>query len=109
MRQNYKLLSKLGHQGGIHNSFLTFWMDQGLIGLVIYLRSFILLFIQGAQKTRLAFPAMFAISFTAYFESWLVASLSAFAFLAMFIFTIVTSQEIRETNDQTTQEQLILN
>lgn len=98
MRQNYSFLSKLGHQGGIHNSFLTFWMDQGLIGLVIYLRSFILMFIKAAQKTRFAFPAMFAISFTAYFESWLVASLSAFAFLAMFIYTVLTSEEILPKN-----------
>ena len=107
MRQNYRLLSKLGHQGGIHNSFLTFWMDQGLIGLIIYLRSFILMFIKAAQKTRFAFPAMFAISFTAYFESWLVASLSAFAFLAMFLFTIITSEEIQEKRDETLEKQLV--
>lgn len=104
MRQNYGLLSKLGHQGGIHNSFLTFWMDQGLIGLIIYLRSFILMFIKAAQKTRFAFPAMFAIFFTAYFESWLVASLSAFAFLAMFIFTIFTSEEIQSQDSSKLNE-----
>nr|MBA3283665.1 O-antigen ligase family protein [Nitrosopumilus sp.] len=68
MRQHYGFLSKLGHQGGIHNSFLTFWMDQGLIGLLIYLRSYILVFIKGSQKTKLAFPIMFAITFTAIFE-----------------------------------------
>lgn len=94
MRQNYGLLSKLGHQGGIHNSFLTFWMDQGLIGLFIYLRSYVLMFIEASRKTKYAFPIMFAISFTAFFESWLVGSLSAYAFFAIFIFTIITSEEI---------------
>jgi O-antigen ligase len=94
MRQNYGLLSKLGHQGGIHNSFLTFWMDQGLVGLLIYLFSYILMFIKASKKTKLAFPAMFAISFTALFESWLVGSLSAYAFLAMIIFTFITSGDI---------------
>lgn len=94
MRQNYGLLQKLGHQGGIHNSFLTFWMDQGLIGLIIYLRSYILMFIKAAQKTKYAFPIMFAISFTAMFESWLVGSLSAYAFLGMVVFTVITSEEI---------------
>lgn len=108
MRQNYGQLSKLGHQGGIHNSFLTFWMDQGLIGLLIYLRSYILMFIKAAQKTKYAFPVMFTLSFTAMFESWLVASLSAFAFLALFIFTLITSEEIKPQYD-TESNQLILN
>lgn len=94
MRQNYGLLSKLGHQGGIHNSFLTFWMDQGLIGLLIYLRSYFLMFVEASRKTKFAFPIMFAISFTAFFESWLVGSLSAYAFFAIIIFTIITSEEI---------------
>jgi hypothetical protein len=94
MRQHYGMLLKLNHQGGIHNSFLTFWMDHGLIGLLIYLRSYILMFIKGSKKTKFAFPIMFAISFSAFFESWLVASLSAFAFLGMFIFTVITSEEI---------------
>ncbi len=105
MRQNYGLLSKLKHQGGIHNSFLTFWMDQGLIGLLIFLRSFILLFIKGAKKTKYAFPIMFGISFTAMFESWLVGSLSAFSFLAIFIYTLISSEEITPQIDlQTIKE-----
>lgn len=95
MRQHYDELNRLGHQGGIHNSFLTFWMDQGLIGLIIYLRSYILMFMKAVKKTKFAFPIMFSISFTAIFESWLVGSLSAFAFLAMFIFTLISSEEIK--------------
>lgn len=95
MRQHYPELSKLGHQGGIHNSFLTFWMDQGLIGLLIYLRSFILVFIKAAHNTKFAYPIMFAIAFTAIFESWLVGSLSAYAFLAMFVYTLATSEEMQ--------------
>jgi O-antigen ligase len=94
MRQYYGLLNKLGHQGGIHNSFLTFWMDQGLIGLIIYVRSYILMFISAAKRSKYAFPIMFAISFTAIFESWLVGSLSAYAFLSLVIFSIITSDEI---------------
>lgn len=104
MRQHYDELNRLGHQGGIHNSFLTFWMDQGLIGLIIYLRSYILMFMKAAKKTKFAFPIMFAVSFTAIFESWLVGSLSAFAFLAMFIFTLLSSDEI--TADVTVNPEL---
>lgn len=109
MRQHYRELSKLGHQGGIHNSFLTFWMDQGLIGLLVFLRSYILVFILAAQKTKFAFPILFAVSFTAMFESWLVGSLSALAFLAIFIFTIITSEEIQESEEENIEEQLVLN
>jgi len=94
MRHHYGELLKLNHQGGIHNSFLTFWMDQGLVGLLIYLYSYILMFIKAAQKSKFAFPIMFAISFSAFFESWLVGSLSPFAFMGMFVFTIITSEEI---------------
>lgn len=108
MRQHYGELSKLGHQGGIHNSFLTFWMDQGLVGLLLYLRSYILMFIQASRKTRYAFPIMFAVSFTAMFESWLVGSLSAFAFLAVFIFTIITTEEISDAHSSESSKQNFL-
>lgn len=93
MRQSYDDLQRLGHQGGIHNSFLTFWMDQGLIGLLIYLRSYFIMFFKASKKTKFAFPVMFAIAFSAMFESWLVGSLSAFAFLSIFVFTFITSDE----------------
>jgi len=101
MRHHYGELLKLNHQGGIHNSFLTFWMDQGLVGLLIYLYSYILMFIKAAQKSKFAFPIMFAISFSAFFESWLVGSLSPFAFMGMFVFTIITSDEIVPQRDET--------
>ena len=98
MQQHFSQLSDLGHQGGVHNSFLSFWMDQGFIGLLLYLRSFFLIFMKGAKKTKFAFPIMFTFIFTAIFESWLVASLSVFAFLGIMIFTIITSDEILENS-----------
>lgn len=108
MRQNYGLLSDLGHQGGIHNSFLTFWMDQGLIGLLIYLRSYILMFMKAAKQTKFSYPILFTISFTAIFESWLVGSLSPFAFLAILIFTIITSEEIVPQDYVVSKEQALI-
>lgn len=108
MRQNYGLLSDLGHQGGIHNSFLTFWMDQGLIGLLIYLRSYILMFMKAAKQTKFSYPILFTISFTAIFESWLVGSLSPFAFLGILIFTIITSEEIVPQDYVVSKEQALI-
>ncbi|MDF2437026.1 MAG: hypothetical protein K0Q95_1402 [Bacteroidota bacterium] len=100
MRHHYGELLKLNHQGGIHNSFLTFWFDHGLIGLLIYLRCYILMFIKAAKNTKYAFPILFSISFSAFFESWLVGSLSAFAFLGLFIFTVITSEEMTLKREQ---------
>jgi len=100
MGVQYKELSILGHQCCVHNTFLSFWRAQGLIGLLIYLRSYILMFIKAAKKTKYAFPVMFSITFTAMFESWLLASLSAFAFLGMFIYTIINSEEIVPQTEQ---------
>lgn len=97
MRQYYGILGRLGHQGGIHNSFLSFWMDQGLVGLLIYLRSYFLIAIKGAKISRFAFPVIFAISFMAFFESWLIGSQSAFAFLGFFIFTIIILEDFHKT------------
>jgi hypothetical protein len=105
MRQHYGFLNKLGHQGGIHNSFLTFWMDQGLLGLIIYLRSYILMFVLAAKHTRFAYPILFALSFTAIFESWMVGSLSVFALMAMLIYTVVTSEEIMVTENAFDEEE----
>jgi O-antigen ligase len=104
MRQHYHELGKLGHQGGIHNSFLTFWMDQGLIGLLIYLRSYVLVFIKGAKQSKMAFPILFSFSFTAIFESWLVGSLSAFAFYATIIYTLLTSEEFVAARENSSPE-----
>jgi len=107
MRQHYGELTKLGHQGGIHNSFLTFWMDQGLIGLLIFIRSYLLVFIKAAKKTRLAFPIFFVITFTAMFESWLVGSLSIFAILGAIIFTLINSESIRAKIEIISEEKVL--
>lgn len=90
MRSNWDLLSRMGHQGGIHNTFLTFWMDFGLIGLLIYLRSYFLAFFQASKRTSIAFPIMFAITFSAVFESWLVGSLNPHTIIFLIILTIIS-------------------
>ncbi|MCW3082856.1 MAG: hypothetical protein JWP12_222 [Bacteroidetes bacterium] len=93
MRSNWDLLSKMGHQGGIHNTFLTFWMDMGLVGLLIYLRSLILAFAKAAKNTTLAYPIMFVIMFTAFFESWLVGSLNPHTIIFLMILALISDPE----------------
>ena len=87
-------LSVLGHQGNAHNSYLTLWLNTGAIGLFLFLRGFLLAFIKGAKSSRIVFPVMFAVIFSANNESWLAGSLNPITFQLWIILTIITSSEI---------------
>jgi O-antigen ligase len=100
MRPYYPVLSRLGHQGGVHNSFLSFWLDVGLVGLLIFLRSYILMFIKAAKKNPLAFPVMFSVTFTAIFESWMVGSLNPFTIIMVVIATLMIEPEFYKSPEQ---------
>lgn len=92
-RVNYDYLSRLGHQGNAHNSYLTFWLDTGLIGLLLYLRGLLLTFIKAARNTIVAIPVMYAILFSAFFESWLTASLNPFTIQLFMVLTIIFGEQ----------------
>ena len=91
----YAYLSKLGHQGNAHNSFLTIWLDTGLIGLILFIFPFFFLFIRGNKLNAYAFPILICILFSAFFESWLAASLNPFTI----IFLIMVAVLLREENE----------
>jgi O-antigen ligase len=91
---NYAFLSIQGHQGNAHNSFITFWLDTGFFGLLFYLIAFIQSFIVGAKYCRSAIPALFAILFSAFFESWLTASLNPFTIQCVIIMTLISAPAI---------------
>lgn len=93
---NYEMLSMRGHQGNAHNSYITFWIDTGLLGLLFYIIGFGQSFIAAAKRFRTAVPALFAILFSAFFESWLTASLNPFTIQCVFIMTIISSPVFRE-------------
>jgi O-antigen ligase len=90
MRKNYHMLSALGHEGGVHNSYLIIWLNTGLIGLLAYFYSFILVFIQGAKRSALSFPIMFAVMFTINFEPWVAASLNPLTIILLMMITMLT-------------------
>ncbi len=94
MRLNMKELSKLGHQGGVHNSYLSIWLNFGFIGLLVYLRSFFLIFIKASNYSKLAFPILFAVLFSATFEGLLVGSLNPHMFLLLSSITIIFEPEL---------------
>jgi len=91
---NQKTLNERGHQGNAHNSYLTFWLDTGLLGLFLFLVSFIGTFIKAARKNKVVTAALFAILFSAVFESYLTASLNPYTIVIIMFLTIFTSDEI---------------
>lgn len=84
-------LNLLGHQGNAHNSFLSIWLNTGIVGLVMFMAGFILAFIKSAKNTIIALPIMFSVLFSATFESWMVASLNPITIQLWIIITIMMS------------------
>jgi O-antigen ligase len=84
-----------GHQGGVHNSYLAYAINTGLVGLGLYLG----FLIQAALRVRNLHhlvPFILASFFSAAFESWLFSSLSAFhtIFLLTLVFMIVDTNRV---------------
>lgn len=97
MRSNYEWLSRAGHEGGVHNSYLILWLNTGLIGVLLYFRGFILLFIRASKNSRLAMPTMVAVLFSINFEPWLAASLNPYTIILLVILTVFTQPEFQAT------------
>jgi O-antigen ligase len=86
---NYEYLSLLGHQGSAHNAYLTLWLDTGLVGLGLFLIGLIAFFLKLASKSALAFPVLYSVLFSNFYESWLCASLNPFTIQLLFILTVI--------------------
>jgi O-antigen ligase len=96
MRKNFEFLSQMGHEGGVHNTYLILWLNTGLIGLLLFFYGFISSFVKAAKNTRLAFPIMYCIMFTIMFEPWLAASLNPLTIIFLIIITIIMNKEFKE-------------
>lgn len=79
----------LGHQGAAHNMYLTFWLDTGLIGLILFLSGLLVTFFRASKRNKLAIPILYAILFSNNYESWLTASLNPFTIQLLFILSIL--------------------
>jgi len=94
MRTNFDWLSRAGHEGGVHNSYLILWLNTGLLGIVFFFRAFFLLFLRAAKLNAVAIPAMVAVMFSIFFEPWLAASLNPYTIVFLVVLTILSSPEI---------------
>ena len=89
------MLSNLGHQGNVHNSFLTLWLDTGLFGLLLFLVPLLRLVYMASLNTQIAIPIFICFVFSANFESWMAASLNPFSIIFYFtIYLLVLKREV---------------
>ncbi len=93
-------LESMGHQGGVHNTYLAFWLNTGIVGLILFLRSFALIFIKAGKHTSISLAIMFSVLFSILYESWLAGSLSPYTTMLLIILTIVSEDEIMSSVTQ---------
>jgi O-antigen ligase len=94
MRKYRLYLESMGHQGGVHNTYLSMWLNVGIVGLVIFLRSLVLLFIKASKLVPMSLAVMFSCLFSIMYESWLVGSLNPYTIVLLMVMTVVTEPEI---------------
>jgi len=109
MAKNQEVLNDLGHQGGVHNTYLQIWLNTGVVGLLLFLRAIFLNVIRGTVRSRLAFPFLWLVMFSILPESWLAASLNPFSILFFIGLTLLTDDIfLKETSEETTSENVVL-
>lgn len=99
---NQDWLNVLGHQGGVHNTYLAVWLNTGIIGLCCYLFGLFYNFVRAARRNHMAFPVLFAIMFSITFEAWFQASLNPFTIIALMVITLLQYDKPVETEEKST-------
>lgn len=82
----------LGSQGNAHNSYLTIWLNTGLIGLITFVAGWFSYFRRAARNSYLAYPLMFVILFSSFIESWLSASLNPYTLQLLMMLALLTDK-----------------
>ena len=104
-KEFYHYLSQLGHQGNAHNSYLTLWLDTGLVGILLYALGFMRSVFVASKASFFAFPVFYAILFSANFESWLAASLNPFTSLFLISLVLLLQQkDLQMESDEEAQD-----
>ena len=89
-KEYYHYLSQLGHQGNAHNSYLTLWLDTGLVGVTLFFVGIIRTIVSSLKRSTYTLPVFYAVLFSANFESWLAASLNPFTCLLLITLTLIS-------------------
>jgi len=91
---NKDYLSRLGHIGNSHNSWLALWLNTGLVGLILFLYAFFYRFARLARQTAFALPLMYSVMFSATFEAWMVGSLNVSVPFLILIWSYFEAQRL---------------
>lgn len=94
MRRSSVYLESQGHQGGVHNTYLSMWLNVGIVGLLIFLRSLFLLFVKASKLVPMSTAVLFSCLFSIMYESWLMGSLNPYTIVLLMVMTVVTEPEI---------------
>lgn len=85
----YEIIPMLIHNyGNIHQSYLTIWLNTGLLGLVSFLLGLISLVFKTQRSSPTIAPMFFAALLLGFFESYMVASLNPYTWQLWFGFTV---------------------
>lgn len=88
-----------GHQGNVHNSWLTIWMDTGLVGLILFCIGWLTNFFRASKLTPLVWAMFFGLLLSISVESWLVASLNPFTIVLVIILTMLSDENFYLKNE----------
>ncbi len=91
MHESQDYFSKLGHVGNVHNSYLTMWLDTGLLGLMAFIYAWGKHFINAFQFSPLAGALFFGVVFSSNVESWLAGSLNPFTIQLIITLALLTN------------------
>lgn len=92
MAANREYFMNKGHDGNVHNSYLTIWLDTGLFGLIALAWGWLVHFFRASRLTPMAWAALFAVGFSAFVESWLAASLNPFTIQLVILLTLLADE-----------------
>mgnify|MGYP003873830695 CR=1 FL=1 len=95
-------LSMQGHQGNAHNSYLTLWMNTGIIGIALFGFGLIRSIGVSIKESTYTLPLVYTVLFSANFESWLSASLNPFTslFLIALSTTMISTESLEEWHSE---------
>ncbi|WP_439185739.1 O-antigen ligase family protein [Carboxylicivirga taeanensis] len=94
--ESKEVLSKKGHVGNVHNSFLSVWLDYGLFGLLSFIYAWFSWFKKTSIYTTIVLSVALAVLFSANIEMWLVGSLNHVTIQLIIILSLLSSNAFYE-------------
>jgi len=87
------------HQGNVHNSYLTIWIDTGLFGLIAFCYGWLNNFFRAARNSPIIWALFFGLILSTSVESWLSASLNPFTIQLVIILSLLSNKEFYQEEE----------